>query len=210
MSAPRHGGRTEALARTVAICCGGLLLAIVVFLTGAAIVRLRFTGAGIPGRDVFNHVSLGEVLVIGGVHLGLFALAGFLAILVALWIDRTHAPGNHYLAAAGFGTVGVIVAIGVFEGEVLPKLLASLLTVLAASFAWLATGSRARGRAWEWIESRRPLVLWAELALALSCVLVLVAAEEPWFVVLGAVLAIALLSLVVRVLMHESPGRSRA
>jgi hypothetical protein len=194
------------LARVGAIVLGVVLLSVLAFMTGAAIVLMRFTGVGIPWRDVFNHLGLTELLLIGVGQLVVFAVVGGVSALVVRQIDRRGTELQHYLAAVGLATVGVIVAILVFEAETLSKLFAAAATVIAAGLAWLSTGSRARGRAWRWVERRRRVVLKAAVLLAAVLVAVLHAAGEPWVVSFGAVAAVALLAFVVQLMIGRGSG----
>lgn len=158
-----------------------MVIVIVVCLTvlvGIAIVWLRFTGAGIPAGDVLDAVSLGDLFLLGGGRLTLFALIAAAAVLLTWFIDHRATELGHAVALTLLAVIGVLVAIARFDASAQARVAATVVVVAAGVLAGLIGLATTDNPVHDWLDGRRWVMPAGLAGLALACALVFWVVDE--------------------------------
>jgi hypothetical protein len=184
-----NADRADGVARVLAALTAVAGLSALVAFTGGAIVWVRYQQAELPAEQAVAVTPKESLIATGGAALGLFALVGAIAVLVAYLIDHEGTRPRQAIGVTVLAGIGVVCAISLVDASSEDRVIASLVAAVTdAAAVALAIVIHQHGPK-DWLRRHRwKLVICAGAVVAVGALVVWLALDD-W--VAAAILALA-------------------
>jgi hypothetical protein len=200
--------RADGIARALAALTAVAGLSALVAFTGGAIVWVRYQQAKLPADQAVAITPESSLLATGGAALGLFAIVGALAVLVAYLIDHQGTRARQAVGVTVVAGIGVAVAAlatdAPWDDRIIAVIVVAAATIAAVAIAIVVNEHATK----QWLARNRwRLVIAAGAAVVVGVLVLWLVLDESLAAIALAILGALLLGLACLGLSSRTAGK---